>query len=195
MCRKKLFRKDSVAEVLRRFTTPGFELNTFGLPIPTAIEIPHIATLEGHLIPTILSVDEATVTTIDMRVVTVALALAGNTAVIVAELNGTPIHPEELASFGHILRAMYTYLLKRDQTSMSVQELPTTLLVGLHAELQAQGVDIDVDLYLIDDLSELEDHPAKRAVQMAFFITWVLWRRLNVEEQAATDGDALLGVH
>jgi hypothetical protein len=181
MCRQQLFMRNDVAEVLRIFTAPGFEMDTFGLPTPSTIDISHIAPLSGHLIPAILSTDEETLTIINIDVVTVALTLAGNTAMIVADLHERPMEAKQREDFRHILRAMYAFLLGRDRVPMSVQMLPMAILAGVEEELQCEGHAVDLNQFLIDDISELEESPAKRAVQMAFFVTWVLWRRFDRE--------------
>ncbi|SMR55163.1 unnamed protein product [Zymoseptoria tritici ST99CH_1A5] len=187
MCRRHLFVRNDLAEILARFSAPGFEMDTFDIPQPVAVVVPDIGPSSGLLIPLVLSVDEDLMTTIDVGIVTTALVLAGNIEIVVSEVHESPMGSRELADFRHILKAVYDFMLKKDGSSMSVQSLPIAILNGVQDVLRSQGSDVGEERYSIDDISELDDHPAKRAVRMAFFIAWVLWRR---SDQVGEDANA-----
>lgn len=54
--------------------------------------------------------------------------------------------------------------------------MPLKILVGASVILEHEGYKIDLDSILPDDISQLTEDPARRAVQLAFFVTWVMWQ-------------------
>lgn len=63
----------------------------------------------------------------------------------------------------------------------SRRTMPMEILLGASKVLDDAGIEVDVDRLWPDDIVDLEDDPARRAVHLAFFVTWILWHKLEDE--------------
>lgn len=56
------------------------------------------------------------------------------------------------------------------------------VLLGASKVLDDAEIEIDVDHIWPDDILDLEDDPARRAVHLAFFVTWILYHSFEPVE-------------
>lgn len=49
------------------------------------------------------------------------------------------------------------------------------ILAGASKVLDEAGLEVDIDTIWPDDILDIAEDPARRAVQLAFFVTWVMW--------------------
>lgn len=178
MCRHQLFRKaDEVDAVIDMLQSPVHQMNDFGIPRALQVDIPNIESVEGDLIPMILTVPRDLTTRINSRVAAPALALGANTAVAMESVRGHPLSEKHLAEFQHIVKAIYTFLECKHGQEMQISTMPMEILVGASMVLRDAGIMVDIDSIWPDDMLQLTEDPARRAVQLAFFATWIMWQK------------------
>ncbi|CZT18370.1 uncharacterized protein RCC_04214 [Ramularia collo-cygni] len=189
MCREELFQKyDELGAVLEIFDGIDFEFDTFDIPGAMQAQIPQIARTNGNLLLSVLSIPNEAMTRIDCRMASSALALAGNTAITVAKVQGFPLNEIEMMDYRYIVKAVYTFLESMDGEEMQVNTMPMEILLGASRVMDNEGWEVDIDSIWPNDIVDLEDDPARRAVQLAFFVTWILWHNIDAVEEAYEGG-------
>lgn len=181
MCRVELFGNCALAAVTAMFGRPDFQWDDFDIPNGLDGSVPRVVPVEGggSLAPILLLAPEQATTRIDIRMMRPALVLAANIAVVVDGIQGNALDEEELAGFRQIVKAMHFFLASRDGEKMQVRSLPMEILLGTMKILNESSEQYDIDSIWPDDsvdILDLGDDPARRAVHLSFFVSWVMWK-------------------
>lgn len=122
MCREKLFQGSSdVADIINIVRNSEWE--DFDIPSADILHIPQIPHIEAdvNLIETVLSIHADGMAKIDSRMASSTLVLAANVATALESMQGFPLEGEEMAEFGHIVKAMYSFLRSKEGEKMQVR--------------------------------------------------------------------------
>lgn len=172
MCRATLFSRDPTSEILAIINGPNFEWQTFDIPEPREAISANFPPPVGNLIQTLLSAPEHVVAKVNLEAVAFCLTRVPNFLLAAAQAQGRILGEREATDFRRIVQAMYIYLSTRGGEEMLAVEMPPQILMGAAEVLESSAMDVDINVVLPESIMELQEDPAERAVQLAFFVTW-----------------------
>lgn len=128
----------------------------------------------SDLVSTILTAPQTEFARFDVTVAAACLRMAGNLLIALRRAEGFALSEQELGEYRVAVKAMYDYLATQDGQLMPVASMPIEILVGTITRPKSlDGISLDVETLLPDDLEDLSEEPARRVAMLAFFVTWV----------------------